>query len=159
MKKYLLACSILYAAVVSAETIPHVSQSTVTVTAPKVDPEVLEIVKVLTDQQTAWNEGNLEGYMNGYWKNDSLLFIGKKGITAGWQQTLDNYKRSYPDKDAMGLLGFEIMNVEMLSSTSAHVIGKWQLTRDAEQGNLSGYFTLVFRKIKNRWVIVSDHSS
>ena len=73
-------------------------------------PDRQQIMRVLMNQQAAWNDGNLEGFMNGYWESDSLSFIGKKGITKGWQQTLDNYKKSYPDKSTMGILKFEIAN-------------------------------------------------
>jgi len=73
-----------------------------------------EILKVMTDQQTAWNNGNIDGYMQGYWKNDSLLFIGSKGPTYGWQKTLDNYKKSYPNKEKMGILEFSDIQVKKI---------------------------------------------
>jgi len=115
------------------------------------------IKKVLFTQEKDWNNGNLETYMQGYWKNDSLKFIGKSGIQYGWQQTLDNYKKSYPDKATMGILKFDIVKVEVLSESSAFVIGKWALIR--EKGNIDGYFTLLFKMVDGRWVIVCDHSS
>lgn len=121
-------------------------------------PDKQQIIRLLMNQKSAWNEGNLDQYMMGYWKNDSLSFIGKKGITKGWQATLDTYKKSYPDKAAMGQLQFDILKVELLSPTSAYVVGKWDLTRK-EKGNLSGYFSLLLKKLDNKWVIVSDHSS
>src|SRR3981081_4880143 len=74
-----------------------------------------EIRKVLTDQTLAWNHGDLDAFMQTYWKNDSLMFIGKSGVTHGWQQTLDNYKNGYPDTAAMGKLSFEIIQVKKLS--------------------------------------------
>lgn len=95
--------------------------------------------------------------MNGYWNNDSLKFIGKSGIQYGWQQTLENYKKSYPDKSTMGILKFDIVKIESLSKNSAFVIGKWALTRD--KGDVSGFFTLLFRIIDGKWLIVCDHSS
>jgi ketosteroid isomerase-like protein len=122
-------------------------------------PDKTMIMRVLSNQQKAWNDGRIEDFMNGYWQSDSLVFIGKKGITKGWQQTLDNYKKSYPDKVSMGELEFTIIAVELLSKTSAHVIGKWQLKREQSKGDLEGHFTLLFKKINKRWVIVSDHSS
>lgn len=120
-------------------------------------PDVQKIKHVLSNQVIAWNNGKIDEYMSGYWKNDSLIFIGKKGITKGWQQTLDNYKKSYPDKSAMGVLQFDIVSVELFSKTIAHVTGKWNIK--SEKGNLSGCFTLVMKKINAAWVIVSDHSS
>jgi ketosteroid isomerase-like protein len=127
--------------------------------AQKVSTDVQMVLQVLTAQQVAWNNGQLEAYMQGYWKSDSLTFIGKKGITKGWQSTLENYQKSYPDKSTMGQLSFEIVSLERLSSDAMYVIGKWNLEREMTKGNLSGHFTLVFKKIKGQWLIVSDHSS
>jgi hypothetical protein len=112
---------------------------------------------VLSEQEKAWNIGDIEAYMQGYQKSDSLKFIGKNGIQFGWQKTLDNYHKSYPDKAAMGILRFDIVKIDVLSVSSAFVIGKWALTR--EKGNISGYFTLLFKLIDGKWVIVCDHSS
>ena len=121
--------------------------------------DILKVKAVLTTQQQAWNEGRIDDFMEGYWKSDSLTFIGKKGITYGWQQTLDNYKKGYPDKSAMGQLQFDILNIEQFSSSTIYVIGKWTLLREESKGNLGGHFTLVFKKINKQWVIVSDHTS
>ena len=115
------------------------------------------IVKLLSEQDSAWNRGDLESFMKGYWKSDSLMFIGKSGITYGWQKTLDNYKKGYPDTTAMGKLDFEYIEMKRLSDSYFFVVGKWHLTRTI--GNLEGAFTLLLRKINNIWVIVKDHSS
>jgi ketosteroid isomerase-like protein len=115
------------------------------------------IIKLLSEQDEAWNRGDLEGFMKGYWKNDSLMFIGKSGITYGWQKTLDNYKKGYPDTAAMGKLNFEYIEMKELSANYFFVVGKWHLTRTI--GNLDGAFTLLLRKINNIWMIVKDHSS
>ncbi len=123
---------------------------------PTPDPRI-EIQAVLNSQQKAWNEGKLEIYMQGYWNNDSLTFIGKRGVTRGWKNTLENYKKSYPDKAAMGKLKLDILNIKLVARDVAFVVGKWDLTRTA--GNVGGHFTLLMRKIKNKWVIVADHSS
>lgn len=112
---------------------------------------------VLAAQTKAWNRGDAEGFMQGYWKSDSLLFIGKSGVTHGWQKTLENYKKGYPDTAAMGKLAFDILSVKKLSPEYAFVIGKWMLKRSI--GDLSGHYTLLFRKIKGQWMIVADHSS
>lgn len=117
-----------------------------------------QIVEVLMTQQKAWNEGDIEAFMNGYWRNDSLVFIGSKGLTYGWEQTLNNYKKSYPDKAAMGQLTFDIKKLIVSDDQkSAFVIGKWSLQRKADNPN--GHFTLLWRKIEYNWVIVADHSS
>lgn len=116
-----------------------------------------DILTVLHNQEIAWNEGNIDEFMDGYWKSDSLLFIGSKGASYGWQRALDNYKKGYPDKDAMGILSFDIKEVKMLSNEFAFVAGKWNLERKA--GDVGGYFTLLFRKIGDRWFIIADHTS
>jgi ketosteroid isomerase-like protein len=115
------------------------------------------IVKLMTDQQTAWSNGDIEGFMQGYWKSDSLMFIGKRGPVYGWQTTLDNYKKTYPDKAAMGKLTFRIDKVELLGKQDAFVMGAWSLAREKDKPG--GYFTLWFRKIKGEWKIVCDHTS
>lgn len=116
------------------------------------------IRQVLDEQVKAWNQGDLEGYMQGYWQSDSLLFIGKSGLTYGWQQTLENYARSYPDSQAMGQLSFEVMSVRPVAEGKAYfVVGKWHLARKA--GDLEGHYSLLFKRINQHWVIVADHSS
>ena len=113
--------------------------------------------KVLATQNAAWNRGDIDAFMIGYWQNDSLMFIGKTGVTYGWYNTLNNYKKNYPDTDAMGKLNFTLITVKPLSGEYYHVVGKWYLTRTI--GDASGHFTLIFKKIINEWVIVEDHSS
>ena len=119
--------------------------------------EETKIRQLLTVQTKAWNEGDLEGFMQTYWKSDSLMFIGKSGVTRGWRQTLENYKKGYPDTAAMGKLAFDIIKVEQLSAESFFVVGKWMLKRTI--GDLSGHYTLLLRKMNGQWVIVADHSS
>jgi ketosteroid isomerase-like protein len=108
-------------------------------------------------QQDCWNKADLEGFMKGYWNNDSLMFIGKSGITYGWQSTLNNYKKGYPDTASMGKLQFTLLELAPLSKHYFHVTGKWYLART--KGDLQGYFTLVFKKINGNWLIIKDHSS
>jgi ketosteroid isomerase-like protein len=117
-----------------------------------------EIIKVINQQASNWNQGDIEGFMQGYWQNDSLKFIGKKGLTYGWQAVLDNYKKSYPGKAGMGSLDFSSIHVQLLCSDFAFVTGAWNLSytdRDA----LGGWFSLIFRKINGNWLIIADHSS
>ncbi len=112
---------------------------------------------IMAEQELAWNRGDIPAFMDGYWNSDSLRFVGTRGLTFGWQKTLDNYKKGYPDREAMGKLKFSIISVELLSKTSAFVIGKWHLTRSI--GDLGGHYTLLWKKIKGKWVIVADHTS
>ncbi len=95
--------------------------------------------------------------MEGYWKSDQLVFIGSNGITYGWEKTLENYKKNYSDRIAMGELTFELIQLEPLSDDFWLVIGKWGLKR--KKDNPKGHFTLIFRQLGSDWVIVSDHSS
>ncbi len=115
------------------------------------------ILNAIDLQKNAWNKGNLNLFMQTYWKNDSLMFIGKSGVTYGWENTLANYQKGYPDTAAMGKLDFNILHVKKLSALYYSVVGKWYLTRSI--GNVGGHFTLLFKKINNKWLIVSDHSS
>ncbi|SHK44589.1 YybH family protein [Hymenobacter psychrotolerans] len=116
------------------------------------------ISSLLSTQTAAWNRGDVQGFMQGYWQHDSLVFIGKSGLTYGWQRTLDNYRRSYPDAAAMGQLRFEGLRITPDGPDAAHVVGRWHLTRPAA-GDLQGHYLLVLRRIEGRWVIVADHSS
>jgi len=115
-----------------------------------------EIFSVMQMQEKAWNRGYIDEFMQGYWQSDSLMFIGKNGIKYGWQKTLENYKKSYPDKATMGELKFEIIKLE-INRVSAYMLGKWSLER--AEDNPNGYFTLYWKKINNKWVITIDHTS
>jgi ketosteroid isomerase-like protein len=117
----------------------------------------LQIRNSMNEQLAAWNAGDVDRFMLTYWQSDSLKFIGKSGVTYGWQKTLENYKKGYPDTAAMGKLDFDILEVKRLSVLYFFVVGKWHLTRSI--GDVGGHFTLLFKKIKNKWVIVVDHSS
>ena len=119
--------------------------------------DVTTIQSILDNQTKAWNNGDLDAFMVGYLNSDSLVFIGKSGPTYGYKNTLANYKKGYPDKSHMGNLHFDIVSIKPLNEDHYFVIGKWHLTRTI--GNLNGIFTLVFRKTKEGWKIISDHSS
>lgn len=111
----------------------------------------------MSEQALAWNRADVEGFMAYYWHSDSLRFIGSKGITHGWQQTLDNYKKGYPTAEAMGQLTFDIKSIEQLSANSIFVVGGWKLKK--KDKDVGGYYTLLWRKIKGQWLIVVDHTS
>jgi ketosteroid isomerase-like protein len=116
-----------------------------------------QIQMVLEKQSQAWNKGDIEGYMQGYWNSPDLKFIGKNGITMGWQGTLERYKKSYPDKQTMGNLSFELLHHEPIGKQHYQVIGQWKLLR--EKDILEGHFTLLWKKINGKWYVISDHSS
>ena len=117
----------------------------------------IAIRQLMDEQSAAWNRGDIDGFMKGYWENDSLMFIGKSGVTYGWNNTLKNYKKGYPDTSAMGKLTFTLIQVKKLSKKYYHVTGKWFLKRSI--GDIGGHYTLLFQKINGHWVIISDHSS
>ena len=114
---------------------------------------------LMQEQQDAWNTGSLTGFMQGYWQDQQLVFVGSKGPTYGWQATLDRYEKSYPDQATMGQLQFELLELRSLGRKHALVVGKWALERE-EKDNLSGHFSLVLQKFRKiGWQIVADHSS
>ena len=115
------------------------------------------VLKVLETQRQAWNRGDIEGYMQGYWKSDSLVFVGKTAPVYGWQGTLERYKKAYPSKAAMGELTFDIIQVKVIDADNAFMLGGWHLKREKDEPG--GYFTLWFRKINGEWKIVCDHTS
>ena len=115
------------------------------------------IRSMLADQVVQWNRGNIDGYMVGYWENDSLVFIGKSGPTYGYRATLERYKKAYPDAAHMGTLSSVILKLRLLSPEWAYVTGKWSLKREA--GDVGGNYTLLLRRISGHWVIVEDHTS
>lgn len=136
--------------ILSAANLPVFSQAL----SPKDHAAIME---VLSQQQDCWNKGDIDCFMEGYWKSDSLAFMGSSGPNYGWQTTLDNYKKRYANREAMGELTFTILTLRKLDKKAAFVIGKWHLKRTI--GDIGGYFSLVWRKIEGKWVIVSDHTS
>jgi uncharacterized protein (TIGR02246 family) len=116
-----------------------------------------EILKQLNAQVDSWNNNDLEGFMTAYWNDDSLMFTGKNGIRYGYNNILNNYRKAFPDKEAMGKLSYNILNIKGLSPSYYFVAGKFMVKRSA--GDLEGYFTLLFKKINGKWLIISDHSS
>jgi hypothetical protein len=115
------------------------------------------ILDILDAQTKAWNEGDLEKFMVGYWENDSLMYIGKKGVTYGFQSTLNSYKTNYAGRDNMGTLTFQILHMKPLGKKYYLVVGKWSLKRTV--GDVGGHYTLTFEKQKGKWVVIADHSS
>ncbi|MEJ7848653.1 MAG: DUF4440 domain-containing protein [Pyrinomonadaceae bacterium] len=116
-----------------------------------------DIINVMDEQTAAWNRGDIDGFMKGYWNSENLIFVSGDGITRGWQPTLDRYKKSYDSKAKMGALKFTDLSVNAISKDAAVVLGSWSLMR--EKDNPKGKFTLIFRKFKYGWLIVHDHTS
>jgi ketosteroid isomerase-like protein len=116
-----------------------------------------QIREVLATQVAAWNRGDIDSFMNFYWKSDRTVFVGANGVTRGWQAVLDRYHRSYPDRRAMGELTFSNLEIQQDCPDSAVVIGEYHLQR--EKDHPSGIFTLNFRKFPEGWRIVVDHTT
>ena len=119
--------------------------------------DLIKIEQILQQQANDWNNGDIDAFMTAYWKSDKLQFGGGRGLTFGWQATLDNYKKGYPNKDAMGKLTFTLKSKEKLSRKTAMIVGKWELERATDHPN--GHFMLIWKKMKGEWVIVADHTS
>lgn len=113
-----------------------------------------QIEAVMDKQAQDWSDGNIDGFMEGYWQSDSLRFVGSRGITYGWNNTKNNYKKGYPDKDAMGKLEFDIKNIDILTPQDAILLGGFTLYRSTD--TLSGNFTLTWKKMNENWLITSD---
>jgi len=116
-----------------------------------------EIRAVMTKQTADWNRGDIDGFMLGYWNSEKLLFVGSSGVTRGWRPTLDRYKKSYDSRAKMGTLTFSNLEIDVISRDAAVVLGRWSLARQKDTPN--GTFTLIFRKFKEGWRIVHDHTS
>jgi ketosteroid isomerase-like protein len=114
------------------------------------------IRSAMNEQLTAWNKGNIDAFMQTYWQNDSLLFVSNPP-TYGWKTTLEHYKKGYPDTATMGKLSFNLLQLKQLSPEYYFVMGEWHLKRTV--GDVGGYFTLLFKKISGKWLIIVDHSS
>lgn len=111
---------------------------------------------LLASQAEAWNRGDIDAFMESYWKSPNLTFSSGGTVHQGWQATVDRYRRRYPDRDAMGNLAFDLDQVRALGPNAALALGRWHLDRDKPIG---GNFSLILERIDNRWLIVHDHTS
>jgi ketosteroid isomerase-like protein len=118
---------------------------------------IRQVKAILLKQADHWNRGDIDAFMDDYWKSDKLQFIGSKGVIYGWQATKESYKKNYPDKATMGFLTFDILDVTRLSRKAIMMTGKFHLKRD--MGDAEGHFLVIWRKINGRWLMVADHSS
>jgi len=121
-------------------------------------PEIeSEIRAVLNAQQNAWNHGDIDAFMNGYWRSEETVFVSGDEVLRGWQKVLERYKRQYSDRKKMGILTFSELEITSLSEDSAIVLGSWRLGRVKDQPH--GRFTLIFRRFDDGWKIIHDHTS
>jgi len=132
--------------------------TTVTYSQSKREKKIKKaVMQVLDDQTTAWKKCDIEGFMQGYWKSEELSFTSGNKNTRGWQATFDNYKKGYSSCDKMGKLSFSELDFTVLSKKSAMVRGRFLLERKSDKP--TGLFTLIFRKFKDGWKVVHDHTS
>ena len=115
------------------------------------------IRRVMDEQTAAWNRGDIDGFMQGYWNSPNLTFISGDNVTKGWQPTLERYKKSYNSREKMGVLSFTDLEITLTSKDSAVVLGRFTLVREKDKP--TGMFTLNFRKFKEGWRIIIDHTS
>lgn len=125
--------------------------------APPQADDAAAILTLLNDQTAAWNRGDIEGFMNGYWNSNQTEFVSSEGVSRGWQALLERYRHSYPDRKAMGYLTFSDLEIRVECSTAAYALGEYHLQR--ENDTPSGVFTLNFRKFPEGWRIVVDHTT
>ncbi len=114
------------------------------------------ILAVMDAQVAAWNRGDVDGFMRGYWNSEKLVFVSGDNLTLGWKPTLDRYKKNYNSTEKMGALKFGDIAINVVSKDAAVVLGSWSLARAND--NPKGKFTLIFRKFKDGWRIVHDHT-
>ncbi len=125
--------------------------------APDGSAEEAQIRTLLDMQTAAWNRGDIDTFMTGYWKSGETEFVGASGIARGWQAVIDRYRRNYPDRKAMGRLTFSSLEIHVVCPDAAFVIGEFQLAREKDRP--AGIFTLNFRKFPEGWRIVADHTT
>ena len=140
------AVSCLMAAIVGSTSVRAHNENAVT-----------EIQNVLREQQDAWNRGDIDGFMNGYWRSDQTVFVSGDDVERGWQKLLDRYQKKYSDRAKMGTLTFSNLEITSLSNDSAVALGGWSLKRASDQPH--GRFTLIFRHFPDGWKIIHDHTS
>lgn len=112
---------------------------------------------VMAEQSAAWNRGDIVGFMAGYWRSEETVFVSGDTVTKGWETVLARYQRNYDSRAKMGTLTFDELEINLLDKKTATVIGRWSLQR--EKDNPHGRFTLIFRKFKEGWRIIHDHTS
>ena len=125
--------------------------------APQLSQVEKDLRALLNEQEEAWNRGDIDGFMKGYWKSPDTVFVGSGGVQHGWDAVLARYKKSYPDRAAMGHLTFSELEVTPLGPDAAVILGRWQLQR--EKDSLGGVFTLIARHFREGWRIIHDHTS
>jgi len=125
---------------------------------PAQEPNAVgDIRSVLQSQQEAWNRGDIDGFMNGYARSASTVFVSEDSVKRGWENVRERYREKYADRAKMGTLIFSDTEVTLLASDAAVVLGRWSLQRAEDHPH--GRFTLIFKRLPEGWRIVHDHTS
>jgi uncharacterized protein (TIGR02246 family) len=154
LKAGVAAVTVAIAALISGVAVHSAAQSKA---GPDQESGERAISAVLQAQQAAWNRGDLDAFLEGYWHSQELTFSGSRGISRGWDSVLARYKHNYPDRAAMGQLDFSGLEFRFLGRDAALVLGKWHLKRDT--GDIGGVFSLVWQRFPEGWKIIHDHTS
>lgn len=125
------------------------------ISAQNSDKEAIK--NLLEVQRQAWNNHDIEGFMEGYWKSEDLKFYGRNGVTYGWNNTLERYKKAYPTKEHFGTLEFVLNEISKIDKGAYYVMGEYHLKRSI--GDADGIFMIILKKIKGEWKIIADTSS
>ena len=130
---------------------------TLTPASAQASDDSVQIRRVLSAQQEAWNHGDIDAFLNGYWRSEKTAFAGSQGIVRGWEGLGERYRKSYPGHREMGTLTFSELEITPLCADAALVLGHWHLDREA--GPVGGVFSLVLRRFPEGWRIIADHTS
>ncbi|HEY2822472.1 MAG TPA: nuclear transport factor 2 family protein [Candidatus Acidoferrum sp.] len=117
------------------------------------------ITQLITNQQLSWNKGDIDTFVEAYWRSPELTFSGTSGIQRGFEAVRARYKRVYPDRSTMGQLDFSDLDFHFIGNDGALVLGHWHLTRDKDKGDIGGVFSLVWLRFPEGWRIIHDHTS
>ena len=142
-----LTTAVLFLALTACQTVENKNKP--------IEEVKLEITEIITAQANAWNSGDMETFMQAYWKSDSLRFMSSGKITYGWQGMLDGYKKGYPDKESIGELKFELISLEYLGAEHLLMLGEFHISREKD---LKGKFSLIWKIIDGEWKIIFDHT-
>ena len=126
---------------------------------PKFDPKAEEVAirAVISAEQIAWNNGDIDAFMEGFWKSDSLQFISARGLSRGWEATRENYIKGFPERSSMGTVSYQILSLTPLAPNIFILTSRYEITQ--EIGKREGIFTAIFRKVNGKWLAVHYHAS
>jgi len=156
MRRFFVLIAVL-AASASVLSLAHAQQNRAMSRSRRDAKAMREVRAVLDAQVAAWNRGDIDGFMEGYWQSPETVFVSGDSLTRGWQTVLDHYKKAYDSREKMGTLSFLEIDIKALGPRTVIATGRWQLMRVADTPH--GRFTLIFRRTPEGWRITHDHTS